>query len=66
MKVDLENGRINNMLRIYIEIRDYETGECKDNFFINTKYWKDEVISCQAYYPRVEVNENQAAIICYE
>ena len=54
------------MLRIYIEVRDYETGECKEGFFINTRYWKDEVISCQAYYPRVEVNENQAAIICYE
>ena len=65
MKVDLENGRINNM-RVYIEIRDFETGECKESFFINTTYWKDEVISCQASYPRVEVNENQAAIICDE
>ena len=54
------------MLRVYIEVRDYKTGEFKESFFINTRYWRDEVISCQAFYSRVEVDENQAKIVCYE
>lgn len=65
MKVDLENGRINNMEKIYIVLRDYiDSRRIVDEFTVEGE-WNREVERAKKVARYIDTDKQQNKIVIY-
>ena len=65
MKVDMENGRINNMEKIYIVLRDYiDSRRIVDEFTVEGE-WNREVERAKKVARYIDTDKQQNKIVIY-